>query len=52
MIRGWDTEKLREFSSEKGMKWQFITSAAPHLNGCADALVKSCKIALKREGSW
>ena len=30
------------------MKWQFITPTAPHLNGCADSLVKSCKTALKR----
>ena len=30
------------------MKWQFITLAAPHHNGCAEVLVKSCKIALKK----
>ena len=29
------------------MKWRFTTPAAPHHNGCAEALVKSCKKALK-----
>ena len=48
MIRGWDVEQLKEFNAEKGMKWQFATPAAPHQNGCAEALVKSTKIALKR----
>lgn len=44
MIEGLDTEKLQEFSAERGMKWQFMTPAAPHQNGCAESLVKSCKI--------
>ena len=48
MIEGLDTDKLREFSAERGMKWQFTTPAAPHQNGCAEALVKSCKITLKK----
>ena len=48
MVEGLDTEKLQEFSSERGMKWQFTTPAAPHQNGCAEALVKSCKIGLKK----
>ena len=48
MIRGWDTEKLREFSAERGMQWKFTTPASPHQNGCAEALVKSCKLALKK----
>ena len=30
------------------MKWQFATPAAPHQNGCAEALVKSCKLTLKK----
>ena len=29
------------------MKWRFTTPAGPHHNGCAEALVKSCKKALK-----
>ena len=29
------------------MKWRVTTPAAPHHNGCAEALVKSCKKALK-----
>ena len=48
MIEGLDTEKLQEFSAERGMEWKFTTPAAPHQNGCAEALVKSCKIALKK----
>ena len=48
MIEGWDIEKLREYCADKGMEWRFTTPAAPHQNGCAEALVKSCKIGLKR----
>ena len=29
-------------------EWKFITPVAPHQNGCAEALVKSCKLALKK----
>lgn len=48
MISGWDTESLREFSAEKGVQWRFTTPASPHQNGCAEALVKSCKVDLKK----
>ena len=48
MVEGWDVKQLKELSAEKGMKWQFSTPAAPHQNGCAESLVKSIKIALKR----
>ena len=48
IIRGWDVEQLKQFNAEKGMKWQFATPEAPHQNGCAESLVKSTKIALKR----
>lgn len=48
MIKGWDVKQLKELSAEKGMKWQFSTPAAPHQNGCAESLVKSIKISLKR----
>ena len=47
MITGWNKDELREFCAEKGMKSKFTTPAAPHHNGCAEALVKSCKKALK-----
>ncbi|XP_028398937.1 uncharacterized protein LOC114522452 [Dendronephthya gigantea] len=47
MIEGWNEKELKEFSAEKGMEWRFITPAAPHHNGCAEALVKSSKKALK-----
>ena len=48
MIEGLDTEKFQEFPAEKGMNWKFTTPAAPHQNGCVEALVKSCKITLKK----
>ena len=47
MIEGLDTEKFQEFSAEKGMRRKFTTLATPH-NGCVEASVKSCKIALKK----
>ena len=48
MIQGIDKKKLKDYCGERGIKWKFITPAAPHQNGCAEALVKSCKRALKR----
>ena len=48
MIEGWQKEKLKEFAAEKGIKWQFITPTAPQQNGCAEAMVKSCKRAIKK----
>ena len=48
MLEGWNVEQLQEFCAEKGMEWKFSTPAAPHQNGCAEALVKSCKFALKK----
>ena len=41
MVKGWKLE-------EKGMKWRFTTPKAPHHNGCAGALVKTCKKALQK----
>ena len=48
MIEGWDVKQLQEYCSEKGVEWKFITPSSLHQNGCAEALVKSCKIALKK----
>ena len=48
MIRGWDVTGLRDFSAQRGIKWNFITPGAPHQNGCAESLLKSVKIALKK----
>ncbi|XP_065070935.1 uncharacterized protein LOC135695695 [Rhopilema esculentum] len=47
MIGEFDTDQLQEFCAGKGINWIFITPAAPHQNGCAEALVKSSKRALK-----
>jgi len=43
MVEGLNTDRLKEFCADKGMKWQFATPAAPHQNGCAEALVKNSK---------
>ena len=48
MIEGWDIAALREYCADKRMQWKFTTPGAPHQNGCAEALVKSCKTALKK----
>ena len=48
MIEGWDVKQLQEYCSEKGVEWKFVTPSSSHQNGCAEALVKSCKIALKK----
>jgi hypothetical protein len=48
MIQGWDVKKLKEYAADKRMEWKFITPNAPHQNGCAESLVKSCKLALKQ----
>ena len=48
MITGWDKKQLQVFCAEKGMEWKFTTPKAPHHNGCAEAMVKTCKKALKK----
>ena len=47
MVKDLDGNQLREFCGENSIKWIFTTPAAPHQNGCAEALVKSCKRSLK-----
>ena len=47
MIKEWNKGKISEFCANKGTKWQFTTPLAPHQNGCAESLVKTCKKALK-----
>ena len=47
-IQGSDKKTLKEYCANKEMKWQFITPAAPHQNGTAEALAKSCKFPLKK----
>jgi hypothetical protein len=39
--------KIKEWCCEKSIKWQFCTHTAAHHNGCAEALVRTCKTALK-----
>ena len=47
MRQGHDPNLLRDFCAKTGTQWIFTTPAAPHQNGCAQALVKSCKRAIK-----
>ena len=48
MIKDWDILQLKDFCVDRGIKWGFTTPAAPHQNGCSEALVKGCKFALKK----
>ena len=41
-------DKLTEYCGERSTEWTFVTPSAPHQNGCAESLVKSCKYALKK----
>lgn len=46
MLNNW-TESVKEFCGLNGITWKFTTPSAPHQNGVTEALVKSCKRALK-----
>ena len=48
MVGDINKEEVKEFCGDKGMQWKFITPGAPHQNGCAEALVKTCKRVLKK----
>lgn len=48
MIQGYNQNELRDYCAERGMQWIFTTPAAPHQNGCAESLVKTCKNAIKK----
>ena len=48
MIEGWSKDELRDFCAERGTQWKFVTPSAQHQNGCAEYLVQSCKIALRK----
>ena len=48
MVQGWSIDELKDFCAERRIEWKFVTPLAPHHNGTAEALVKSCKIALKK----
>ena len=48
MIQGVGKKMLKVYCAEREVQWNFITPAKTHQNGCAEALVKSCKLALKK----
>ena len=37
MIQGVGKKMLKDYCAERGVQWMFITPAAPHQNGCAEA---------------
>ena len=47
MRQGHDPNLLRDFCAKTSTQWIFTTPAALHQNGCAQALVKNCKRAIK-----
>lgn len=47
MIKGWESNQLKEYCADRGMKWQFTKHLAPHKNGYTESIVKSTKSALK-----
>ena len=47
MIKGFDKKRLIEYGADKGLNWHFSPPGAPWYNGCAEALVKSVKKAIK-----
>ncbi len=53
MIRRWKEDErerkiLTDFCNDNEMEWSFSTPAAPHHNGCVEAMVKSVKNALNK----
>ena len=48
MVSGLNQLQIQEYCAEKGMHWKLTTPAAPHQNGCAEALVKACKNTLRK----
>ena len=48
MVQGLDSDQLHEYCAERSIHWIFTTPTAPNQNGCAEALVKSCKRTLKK----
>ena len=48
MVEGFDSDKLCDLCSERSIHWLFTAPASPYENGCAEALAKSCKRALKK----
>ena len=48
MIKIWERTKLKEYCTDRKMKWQFTISSAPYQNGCAESTVKRIKTVLKK----
>ena len=48
MVQGFSKDQLNDHCAERGIEWKFTIPASPHQNGCTEALVKTCKGALKR----
>ena len=46
VIKGLNTEQMKEFGVEKGMEWKFSPADGRWQNGCSEALIKSVKRAI------
>ena len=47
-IKDWNKEDLRNFCHERHIEWKFFTPTAAHHNGCAESLIKTAKLAIRR----
>tara|TARA_B110001454_G_scaffold196478_1_gene199376 strand:- start:542 stop:6220 length:5679 start_codon:yes stop_codon:yes gene_type:complete len=47
VVSGYDTKMIDEFTSQHLIEWQFTPPDGPWQNGCAEALIKSVKKAIK-----
>ncbi|CAM1306567.1 Uncharacterised protein r2_g1640 [Pycnogonum litorale] len=48
MVPDWDWQTLKDYGTNRKMKWIFHTPAAPHMSGAVESLVRSVKYALKK----
>jgi len=39
MIKGWESNQLKEYCADRGMKWQFTKHLAFHKNGYTESIV-------------
>lgn len=47
MMKDWNRNKISDYCGIKGTQWKFTTPGSPHQNGVSEALVKSCKRAIR-----
>ncbi|XP_064629179.1 uncharacterized protein LOC135488484 [Lineus longissimus] len=47
-VENWEQAELKNFCHERQMEWKFFTPTAAHQNGCAESMIKTTKLAIKR----